>query len=198
MVPFGPAQVGTCDVGSRPAPGGGPHFLRRNGEKEAQGDTPWTPFPYGPLVSTRSFWRLYRIVSVVGLFRCPSTCPDLETFFHKMLFSIFFLENASQIGLRIPEVIDSLPYQKQRSQKSASGNERPLTQGGAGAARSCVPFGWAAPKHPWGAAPRGPRLPGGGPHFSREMGRKRAGAAPLDPGFMARSLSFARFGDRCP
>ncbi len=26
-----------------------------------------------------------------------------------------------------------------------------------------------------------PRLPGGGPHFSREMGRKRAGAAPLDP-----------------
>ena len=42
-----------------------------------------------------------------------------------------------------------------------------------------------------------PRLPGGGPHFSREMGRKRAGALPLDPGFMARSLSFARFGDRC-
>ena len=28
-----------------------------------------------------------------------------------------------------------------------------------------------------------PRLPGGGPHFSREMGRKRAGAPPLDPGF---------------
>ena len=108
-------------------------------------------------------------------------CPDLETFFHKMLFSIFFLENASQIGLRIPEVIDSLPYQKQRSQKSASGNERPLTQGGAGAARSCVPFGWAAPKHPWGAAPRGPRLPGGGPHFSREMGRKRAGGKPPGP-----------------
>ena len=25
------------------------------------------------------------------------------------------------------------------------------------------------------------RLPGGGPHFSREMGRKRAGAPPLDP-----------------
>ena len=29
-----------------------------------------------------------------------------------------------------------------------------------------------------------PRLPGGGPHFSREMGRKRAGALPLDPGFL--------------
>ena len=45
----------------------------------------------------------------------------------------------------------------------------------------CVPSGWVSRKHPWGAAPRGPRLPGGGPHFSREMGRKRAGAAPLDP-----------------
>ncbi len=82
-----------------------------------------------------------------------------------------------------------------------------------GAARCCVPYGWVAPKPPWGAAPRcppgpgrgrgavlctlrvvqaltrprgaaprGPRLPGGGPHFSREMGRKRAGAPPLDPG----------------
>ena len=49
------------------------------------------------------------------------------------------------------------------------------------ATRSCVPLGWAAPKHPWGAAPRGPRLPGGGPHFSREMGRKRAGGKPPGP-----------------
>ena len=40
----------------------------------------------------------------------------------------------------------------------------------------CVPFGWAAPKPPWGAAPRGPAGSGGGPHFSREMGRKRAGS----------------------
>ena len=43
-----------------------------------------------------------------------------------------------------------------------------------GAARCCVPFGWVARKHPRGAVPRGARLPGGGPHFSREMGRKRA------------------------
>ena len=34
---------------------------------------------------------------------------------------------------------------------------------------------------PRGAAPRGPRLPGGGPHFSREMGRKRAGGKPPGP-----------------
>ena len=48
---------------------------------------------------------------------------------------------------------------------------------------------------PRSAAPRGPRLPGGGPHFSREMGRKRAGGlAPWTPFFMARSLPLARFG----
>ena len=60
-----------------------------------------------------------------------------------------------------------------------------------GAARCCVPFGWVARKHPRGAVPRGARLPGGGPHFSREMGRKRAGASPLDPGFYS-PLAVAR------
>ena len=42
-----------------------------------------------------------------------------------------------------------------------------------------------------------PRLPGGGPHFSREMGRKRAGGgAPWTPSFMARLLPLAHFGGR--
>ena len=54
---FGPAQVSTCEVGSRPAPGGGPHFLRRNGEKEAQGGAPWTPFFKARSLLARSFWR---------------------------------------------------------------------------------------------------------------------------------------------
>ena len=73
------------------------------------------------------------------------------------------------------------------------GGVRPAPGGG----RGWVPFGWAAPKPPWGAAPRGPRLPGGGPHFSREMGRKRAGGKPpVTPGSMARLLSLARFGGR--
>ena len=42
-----------------------------------------------------------------------------------------------------------------------------------------------------------PRLPGGGPHFSREMGRKRAGAPPLDPRYYGRSFPLADFWDRC-
>ena len=47
----------------------------------------------------------------------------------------------------------------------------------------------------------GRSAPGGpparrGPHFSREMGRKRAGGKPPGPpSFMARSLPLARFGD---
>src|SRR5699024_6583171 len=39
------------------------------------------PLVYGPLVPTRWFWRLWRIVPVEGLFRCPCTCPDLGRFF---------------------------------------------------------------------------------------------------------------------
>ena len=76
---------------------------------------------------------------------------------------------------------------------------------------------------PRGAAPRGPRLPGGGPLSSagssvgtvagwalqrgfpaddrggarlslKKVGGKNTRGKPLDPGFMARSLSLARFG----
>ena len=168
--------------------------MRRNGEKEAQGDTPWTPFPYGPLICTRSFWRLCRIVSVVGLFRCPSMCPDLETFFHKMLFSIFFLENASQIGLRIPEVIDSLPYQKQRSQKSASGNERPLTQGGGGNPVLRT-LGVGCSEAPLGrSAPGAPPARRGSPFLPRNGEKEGRGCAP-GPRFHGRSFPLAGFGD---
>ena len=56
---------------------------------------------------------------------------------------------------------------------------------------AAYPSGGQGAYRPWGAAPRGPRLPGGGPHFSREMGRKRAGALPLDPGFYS-PLAVAR------
>ena len=61
-------------------PGGGPHFSREMGRKRA-GALPLDPRFYGPLAAARSFWRLCHIVSVVGLFRCPSSYPDLERFF---------------------------------------------------------------------------------------------------------------------
>ena len=77
---------GSYGASGRSAPGGPPArrgspFLPRNGEKEGRGQAPWTPFFYGPLAAARSFWRLWHIVPVVGLLRCPSACPDLERFF---------------------------------------------------------------------------------------------------------------------
>ena len=68
--------------GFPPGPGRGIQaFSRRKpGRKESRGRTP-APLFYDPLVPTRWFWRLCRIVSVAGLLRCPSACPDLGSHF---------------------------------------------------------------------------------------------------------------------
>ena len=49
--------------------------------------------------------------------------------FAKMLSSIFSLENASQIGLSIPEETAPLSYQSQRSPKRANESERAMNPG---------------------------------------------------------------------
>ena len=86
---------GCSEASGRSAPGAPPArqgspFLPRNGEKEGRGRCPLDPQFYGPLAAARSFWRSCRIVPVMGLFRCPSSYPDLGTFFHKMLFQHIF------------------------------------------------------------------------------------------------------------
>ena len=103
-----------------------------------------------------------------------------------MLFSIFFLENASQIGFRIPGVTAPRTYQRQRSQNPASDNERPSNPGvqgqspgplsphfsgemgspaGQAGQRGAAPQRWlprrppkgyAAPCRPWQVVPLGP------------------------------------------
>ncbi len=118
VVPSGPAQVQTCHVGSRPVPGGGavgycvpfgwPGLFRCLGAQRpggpaypagvpispekwgerGPGASPLDPRFYSPLVPTRSFWRLWRIVPVEGLLRAPCTCPDLERFFVLVLNSM--------------------------------------------------------------------------------------------------------------
>ena len=65
-------------------------FSRESPDAKSRGGGPPPPHFYGPLVGTRSFWRLWRIVPVEGLFRTPSTCPDLETFFRKNAFQHIF------------------------------------------------------------------------------------------------------------
>ena len=49
--------------------------------------------------------------------------------FTNMLSNIFSLENASQIGLGIPEETAPLSYQRQRSPKRANGSERAMNPG---------------------------------------------------------------------
>ena len=137
------------------------------GGKSAGGLAPWTPFFYGPLVATRSFWRLCRIVPVFGLLRSPSTCPDLGTFFRKNAFQHIFSGNAFQIGLSIPEGIAPLSYQRQRSPKRASESERAIKPGVQGACprpsfspflgRNGDPAGQAGP--PGRCAPRHRKSP---------------------------------------
>jgi hypothetical protein len=99
------------------------------GGKSAGGVAPWTPFFMARSFSLAGFGVVGRSVPVDGLLRNPWTCPDLETFFRKMLSSIFSLENASQIGLGIPEETAPLSYQRQRSPKRANGSERAMNPG---------------------------------------------------------------------
>ena len=110
----------------------GSPFLPRNGEKEGRGQAPWTPGFMARLLplarfgvcATLSRWRGYYGTHVCALIWRLS--------FIKCFFSIFFPENAFQIGLRIPEEIAPRTDPGQQPPKRASGNERALNPGGAG------------------------------------------------------------------
>ena len=58
--------------------------------------------------------------------------PIWKPSFTNMLSNIFSLENASQIGLGIPDEIAPLSYQRQRSPKRASESERAINPGSRG------------------------------------------------------------------
>ena len=130
----GPAQVRTCDVVSRPTPGGSPAFSGESRRKERRG-----PCPLDPRFKARSFpLARFGVVGRSGtivVFSCNHFRALIWGLsFAKMLFSIFFPENAPQIGLSIPEETASLSYQRQRSPKRANESERAIktrVQGGA-------------------------------------------------------------------
>ena len=57
-------------------------FSRESPDAKSRGGwPPAPPFFYGPLAAARWFWGMWRIVSVEWLFRCPCTCPDLDSHF---------------------------------------------------------------------------------------------------------------------
>ena len=82
--------------------------------------------------------------------------------FAKFFFSIFFPENASQIGLRISEGIAPRTDQRERSPKRASDSKRAINPGSRGEAPALfLPISrekWGPPpgrRGPRGAAPQG-------------------------------------------
>ena len=112
--------------------------------------------------------------------------------FPKMLFSIFYPENASQIGFGIPEEIVPLSYQGQRSPKRANGSERALNPGVQGrspgplsshfSGEMGTPAGQAGQR---GAAPLTPKPASGNERAIKKRGGR--GASPrnsLRPGFL--------------
>ena len=106
VVGLGPPQGWASRRGPPPGPGRGIRLsLEKARTQRVAGGGP------RPLFRARSFpLARFGVVghsgTVEGLVRSPGTCPDLETFFRKNACSAYFLlENASQIGLSIPEEI---------------------------------------------------------------------------------------------
>ena len=142
--------------GFPPDSGREPGFLRRKPEERAPGALPPGPPFLWPARShslVLAWWgaagRLW------GYYEAHVRALIWKLSFAKMLSSIFSLENASQIGLGIPEETAPLSYQRQRSPKRANGSERAMNPG------------------VQGRSP-GPRSP----HFSGEMGTPAGQAGP--------------------
>ena len=113
--------------GFPPGPGRGIQaFSRRKpGRKESRGVAPRPPFFRARSLALAGFGGCAALFRSIGYYEPHLRALIWRLSFAKFFFSIFFLENASQIGLSIPEVIAPRPYQSQLPQNQASGNERP-------------------------------------------------------------------------
>ena len=124
---FGPAQVQTCEV-SRPVLAGGSRLSRESPDARVAGEGP-RPFlwPARSHSLVLAWWG--RSGAVVGLLRCPCTCPDLETFFRKNAFQHIFPRKCVPNRSWHTEETAPLSYQRQRSPKRANGSERAMNPG---------------------------------------------------------------------
>ena len=151
-----PSQVGTCDVGSPPGPGRGIQaFSRESPDAKSRGGGPPPPRFRGRSLALARFGGCAALFRSIGYYEPHVRALIWRLSFAKMLFRIFFRENAFQIGLSIPEVTTPLSYQRQRSPKRASESERAINPGVQG--RSPGPLS---------------------PHFSGEMGTPAGQAGP--------------------
>ncbi len=122
----GVAQVRTCAVGFPPGPGRGIQAFSRESPdaKSRGGDAPRPPFFRARSLALARFGVVERRGTIVVFICNHFRALIWGLSFGKILFSIFSLENASQIGFSILEVIASRTHQRKLPQKLASGNER--------------------------------------------------------------------------
>ena len=114
-----------------PARRGVPISPEKWGER-GPGLCPWTPGFDGRSLALARFGGCAALFRSIGYYEPHVRALIWRLSFAKMLFRIFFRENAFQIGLSIPEGIAPLPYQRQRSPKPASGSKRAIKKGGRG------------------------------------------------------------------
>ena len=94
------------------------------GGKSAGGGAPWTPSFMARSLPLARFGGCAALFRSFVYFGAHLRALIWGLSFGKILFSIFSLENASQIGFSILEVIASRTHQRKLPQKLASGNER--------------------------------------------------------------------------
>ena len=129
-----PSQVGTCDVGSPPGPGRGIQaFSRESPDAKSRGGGPPPPRFRGRSLALARFGGCAALFRSIGYYEPHVRALIWRLSVAKMLFRIFFRENAFQIGLSIPEVTTPLSYQRQRSPKRASESKRGIKPGVQGA-----------------------------------------------------------------
>ena len=87
----GPAQVRTCEVVSRPTPGGSPAFSGESRRKERRGRRPRGPRVLWPLVATRWVWGSSSLIRSKGYF-VRYTKTDLGRIFREKYAGKHFCE----------------------------------------------------------------------------------------------------------
>ena len=147
-----PAQVGTCGVVPRPVPGGGIRAFSESPDASRGGMPPPPEVRAARSHSLVLAWWS-ALSRSIGYYEPHVRALIWRLSFVKCFLSIFFPENASQIGLSIPETTP-LSYQRQRSQKAGE-REQTINPGSRGAAPALfLPIS----REKWGPPPgrRGP------------------------------------------
>ena len=130
------------------------------------------------------------MVPVVGLFRCPSACPDLGAFFRGIFLGHIGGHVEQNSVCRDTNAVDerNQPHLVFWLYFITFLQYFPLffrislpPWGAACPVGYCVPFGWSGLFRCLGAQRPVGRLPGGGPRFSRETGGKRARGERFSP-----------------